>query len=50
MDFTDDMGAADEYDDEDLNLFDFDIPDINTDSLGKLFPFARQVDSMMHAK
>ena len=50
MDFTDDMGDADEYDDEDLNLFDFDIPDINTDSLGKLFPFARQVDSMMHAK
>ena len=47
MDFTDDLGAADEYDDEELNLFDFDMPDINADSLGIYLPFARQFDSLM---
>ena len=47
MDFTDDLGAADEYDDEELNLFDFDMPDINADSLGIYLPYARQFDSLM---
>lgn len=50
MDYTDDFGAADEYDDEELNLFDFDVPDINTDSLAMHLSFARQVDSMMHVE
>ena len=50
MDFTDDMGAADEYDDEELDLFDFDIPDINADSLSMYLPFARQMDSLMLAR
>ena len=50
MDFTDDMGAADEYDDEELDLFDFDIPDINADSLAMYLPFARQMDSLMLAR
>ena len=50
MDFTDDLGAADEYDDEELNLFDFDMPDINADSLGIYLPFARQFDSLMREK
>jgi len=50
MDFTDDLGAADEYDDEELNLFDFDMPDINADSLGIYLPFARQFDSLMRVK
>ena len=50
MDFTDDMGAADEYDDEELDLFDFDIPDINPDSLAMYLPYARQMDSLMLAR
>ena len=50
MDFTNDLGAADEYDDEELNLFDFDMPDIDADSLSRYFSFARQVDSLLHAK
>ena len=50
MDFTDDLGAADEYDDEELNLFDFDMPDINADSLGIYLPFARQFDSLMRVE
>lgn len=50
MDYTDDYGAADEYDDEELNLFDFDVPEINIDSLAMYLPFARQVDSLMNAE
>lgn len=50
MDYTDDYGAADEYDDEELNLFDFDVPEINVDSLPLCLPFAQQVDSLMRAK
>lgn len=50
MDFADDMGAADEYDEEELDLFDFDLPDINVDSLTMYLPFAKQVDSLMRAK
>ena len=50
MDFTDDLGAADEYDDEELNLFDFDMPDINADSLGIYLHYARQFDSLMPVK
>lgn len=50
MDYTDDYGAADEYDDEELNLFDFDVPEINIDSLAMHLPFARQVDSLMNAE
>ena len=50
MDYTDDYGAADEYDDEELNLFDFDVPDINIDSLAMHLPFARQVDSLMNVE
>lgn len=50
MDFADDMGAADEYDEEELDLFDFDLPDINVDSLTMYLSFAKQVDSLMRAK
>ena len=50
MDFTDDMGAADEYDDEELDLFDFYMPDINADSLAMYLPYARQMDSLMLAR
>ena len=50
MDYTDDYGAADEYDDEELNLFDFDVPEINIDSLAMHLPFARQVDSLMNVE
>jgi hypothetical protein len=50
MDYTDDLGAADEYDDEELNLFDFDIPDIEMDSLVMHLSFARQVDSLMRVE
>jgi len=50
MEYTDDLGAADEYDDEELNLFDFDIPDIETDSLVMHLSFARRVDSLMRVE
>lgn len=49
MDFTDDMGAAEEYEDDNFDTSDFLMPDIEVDSLSTL-PYARQLDSLRHAK
>jgi hypothetical protein len=50
MAFTDDMGAADEIEEEVLNPLDFVKPDIEIDSVAVHLSFARQLDSLMRAK
>ena len=50
MAFTDDMGAADEIEEEVLNPLDFVKPDIEIDSVAVHLSFARQLDSLLHAK
>ena len=49
MDFTDDLGAANECEDISFDKSGFVMPDIVADSLGTL-PYARQLDSLRHAK
>ena len=48
--FTDNLGVADEYDEEPLNPVDFDKPAIETDALEVQLSFARQVDSLLKIK
>jgi len=50
MAFTDNLGAADDYEDEILNPFDFESPAIEVDSLNANLPIARQVDSLLQVK
>ena len=50
MAFTDNLGAADDYEDKILNPFDFESPAIEMDSLNANLPIARQVDSLLQAK
>jgi len=48
--FTDDMGTADEYEEEVLDLLDFEKPDIEIDSVAVHLSFARQLDSLLRVK
>ena len=50
MTFTDNLGAADDYEDKILNPFDFESPAIEVDSLNENLPIARQVDSLLSGK
>ena len=50
MAFTDNLGAADDYEDEILNPNDFDSPAIEADSLNANLPIARQIDSLLRVK
>ena len=50
MAFTDDMGAADEYEEEVLDPLDFVKPDIEIDSVVLHLSFARQLDSLMRGE
>lgn len=50
MAFTDNMGAADEYEEEVLNPLNFVKPDIEMDSVAVHLSFARQLDSLLRAK
>ena len=50
MNFTDNLGAADDYEEEILSPIDFDNPAIEVDSLNANLPIARQIDSLLHAK
>ena len=50
MAFTDDMGAADEIEEEELNPLDFVKPDIEIDSVAVHLSFARQLDSLRRVK
>ena len=47
MAFADNLGAADDYENEILNPNDFDTPAIEVDSLNANLPIARQVDSLL---
>ena len=49
MDFTDDLGAADEYEDVNFDKSGFVMPDIDPDSVGTL-SYARQLDSLRQEK
>ena len=49
MDFTDDLGAASEYEDLNFDSSGFEMPAIEADSLSTL-SYARQLDSLRHAK
>jgi hypothetical protein len=49
MDFTDDLGAADEYEDVNFDKSGFVMLDIDPDSVGTL-PYARLLDSQMRVK
>ena len=50
MAFTDDMGAADEIEEEELNPLDFVKPDIEIDSVAVHLSFARQLDSLLRVE
>ena len=50
MAFTDDMGAADEYEEEVLDPLAFVKPDIEIDSVAVHLSFARQLDSLLRGK
>jgi hypothetical protein len=50
MAFTDDMGAADEYEEETLDRLDFEKPDIEIDSVVLHLSFARQLDSLLRVE
>ena len=50
MAFTDDMGAAEEYEEEELDRLDFVKPDIEIDSVALHLSFARQLDSLLNNK
>ena len=50
MDFTNDLGAADDYEEEILNQEDFEKPDIDVDSVTANHAFVRQIDSLRQAK
>ena len=50
MAFTDDMGAADEYEEEVLDPLDFVKPDIEIDSVTANHAFVRQLDSLLRVK
>ena len=50
MAFADNLGAADDYENEILNPNDFDSPAIEVDSLNANLPIARQVDSLLRVK
>ena len=50
MAFTDDMGAADEYEEEVLDRLDFEKPDIEIDSVVLHLSFARQLDSLLRVE
>ena len=50
MDFTDNLGAADDYEEETLSQLDFAKPDIDVDSVAANLSFARKLDSLRHAR
>lgn len=50
MDFTNDLGAADDYEEEILNQVDFEKPDIDVDSVTANHAFVRQLDSLLRVK
>ena len=50
MDFTNDLGAADDYEEEILNQVDFEKPDIDVDSVTANHAFVRQIDSLLRVK
>ena len=50
MDFTDNLGAADDYEEEILNPIDFESPAIKIDSLNAHLPIALQIDSLLRVK
>ena len=47
MAFTDDMGAAEEYEEVVLEVVDFEKPNIEIDSVAVHLSFARQLDSLL---
>jgi len=50
MDFTDNLGAADDYEEDVLSQFDFDMPEIDADSVAAHISIPRQLDSLLKAK
>ena len=50
MDFTDNLGAADYYEEEVLSPVDFKKPEIDVDYVAANLSFARQLDSLRKAK
>ena len=50
MDFTDNLGAADEYEEEILYPVDFRKPNIDVDHVAANLSFARQLDSLRQVK
>ena len=50
MEFTDKLGAGEEYEGKMVDLFDFERPYIDIDSLKVQLPIARQADSLLRVK
>ncbi|MBO4465118.1 MAG: hypothetical protein J5748_00370 [Bacteroidales bacterium] len=48
MEFTDNLGAADQYEEQELNQYDFRKPELDLDSL--VVSYSHQVDSALRAK
>ena len=49
MDFTDNLGKGEAFEEEELDRYDFDRPRLNQDSLAVHLSFARQIDSLLRA-
>ena len=50
LDFTENKGVGDEYEEKRVDLFDFERPHLDIDSLAVQLSFARQVDSLLRVK
>ena len=50
MDFTDNLGAADDYEESEMSQFDFDKPEIDADSVAAHLSILHQLDSLLQAK
>ena len=47
MDFTDNLGKGEAFEEEELDRYDYDRPRLNQDSLAVHLSFARQIDSLL---
>jgi len=50
LDFTEKRGAGDDYEEKEVNIFDFEKPQLDIDSLSVQLSYARQADSLLRLK
>ena len=50
MKYTDNLGKGSAFEEDELSIYDFDKPAPDLDSLAVKLSYARQIDSLLHAK